>query len=109
MFSHRTTARSPKELASDFNQLVEEGKALLGALMETPRERTVDVRGVLDDVSERLADFQSTASKAAQRGAKQGAKYARRADRYLHDNPWPMVAGGIIVAVVATLWLSQRR
>ena len=109
MFSNTTTTRSPQELAGDFNQLVEQGKALLGELMEKPQERSVSVRAVLDDVGERLAGFQSSASKAAQRSARQGAKYARRADRYLHDNPWPTMVGGIILGVLATLWLSQRR
>lgn len=109
MFSNRIKTRSTQELASDFNQLVEEGRTLLGQLMEKPQERAVDVRAVLDDVSEKLAGFQSSASRAAQRGAKQGVKYARQADRYLHDNPWPTVAGGIILGVLATLWLTQRR
>lgn len=109
MFLNRTTTRSTQELASDFGQLVEEGKALLGELMETPKENGGNLRAVLDDVSEKLAEFQSSATKAAQQGARQGAKYARQADRYLHDNPWPTVAGGVILGVLATLWLSQRR
>ena len=109
MFSNRTATRSPQELAGDFNQLIEQGKALLGQLMETPEERSISVRDVLNDVGERFAGFQTSAGKAAQRGARQGAKYARRADRYIHDNPWPTMIGGIIVGVLATLWLSQRR
>jgi len=109
MFSHKTATRSPQELAGDFNQLIEQGKVLLGQLMEKPHERSINVRDVLDDVGDRLAGLQSSASKAAQRGAEQGARYARRADRYVHDNPWPTMIGGIILGVLATLWLSQRR
>ena len=108
MFWNRTTTRSPEDLASDFNQLVEEGKALLG-VMEKPQERTAKVRAVLDDMSERLVGLQSSAGKVAQRSAQQGARYAREADRYLHDNPWPAIVGGIILGVLGTLWLSQRR
>ena len=108
MFSIRTT-RSPEDLASDFNQLVEEGKALLGELMEKPQERTAKVRAVLDDMSGSLVGLQSSAGKVAQRSAQQGARYAREADRYLHDNPWPAIVGGIILGVLGTLWLSQRR
>ncbi|HEX6794212.1 MAG TPA: hypothetical protein VF304_10225 [Casimicrobiaceae bacterium] len=63
----------------------------------------------MDDVSERLAEFQSSATSAARRGARQGAVYARQADRYLRDNPWPAVAGGIMLAALATLWFTQRR
>jgi ElaB/YqjD/DUF883 family membrane-anchored ribosome-binding protein len=109
MFSNRTTTRSTQEIASDFSQLVAEGRALLGELMEKPQEGASNLRTVLDDVSEKLAGFQSSAAKAAQQGAKQGAKYARQADRYLHENPWPTVAAGIILGVLATLWWSERR
>lgn len=108
MFWNRATTRSTQELASDFNQLVDEGRALLGELAENARERA-SMRTVVDGVSERLAEFQSSATSAARRGARQGAVYARQADRYLRDNPWPAVAGGIILAALATLWLTQRR
>lgn len=108
MFWNRTTTRSTQELASDFNQLVEEGRAVLGELMENAQERA-NVRTAVEDVSDKLAEFQSSATRAARRGAKQSAVYARQADRYLRDNPWPTLAGGIIVAVLATLWLTQRR
>lgn len=106
MFSKRT-ARSTEQLASDFDALVEEGRAMLGQLAEN-RPATVNLRAVMDDVSDKLAEFQSSATKAAQQGAKQGAKYARQADRYVRDNPWPMVAAGIILGVIATLLWSQR-
>ena len=109
MFANRTTARSTQELASDFGALVEEGRALLGELAEN-RQQRVDLRGVMDDITQRLAEFQSSATRAAQQGAKQGAKYARQADRYVRDNPWPMVAAGVILGVVlTTLWWSQDR
>lgn len=108
MFWNRTTTRSTRELASDFNQLVEEGRMLLGELRANAREQA-GVRTVVDDISEKLADFQSSATSAARRGARQGADYVRQADRYLRDNPWPAVAGGIIVAALASLWLAQRR
>jgi len=49
------------------------------------------------------------ANQAALERAREGAKYARQADKYLRDNPWPFVAGGIIAGVLATLWWSQRR
>ena len=107
MFSKRTATRSTHDLAGDFDALVEEGRALLGELARN-RPGTVDLRGVMDDVSEKLAEFQSSASKAARQGAKQGAKYARPADRYVRDNPWPTGAAGVILGVLATLLWSQR-
>jgi ElaB/YqjD/DUF883 family membrane-anchored ribosome-binding protein len=107
MFSKRTATRSTQELASDFGALVEEGRALLGELGENPAEK-INLRAVMDDVSEKLADLQTSATKAAQQGARHGAAYARQADRYVRENPWPTVAAGIILGVIATLWFSQR-
>lgn len=107
MFSKRTATRSTQELASDLGALVEEGRALLGELAEN-RSGAINLRDVMDDVSERFAGLQSSATRAAQEGARQGAKYARQADRYVRDNPWPMVVAGVILGVVATLLLNPR-
>jgi len=107
MFSNRTTTRSTQEIARDFGALVEKGKALLGELAEN-RPVAANLRAVMDEVSEKFIEFQSSASKAAQQGAKEGAKYARQADRYVRDNPWSTVAAGVILGVLATLLWRQR-
>ncbi len=107
MFSKRTATRSAQELASDLDALLEEGRTLLGQLADN-RPAIPNLRAVMDDVSEKLTEFQSSATQVARQGAKQGAKYARQADRYVRDNPWPIVAVGVILGVAATLLLSQR-
>lgn len=107
MFAKAAT-RNTEQMASDFDALIEEGRAILGQLADNRSRR--DLRDVMDDVSDKLAEFQSSATKAARQGAKQGAKYARQADRYVRENPWPTVGAGIILGVVlATLWWSQDR
>ena len=109
----RDAARRTEDIADDFNALVEEGRALLSEVLEKPTSKVQGkVQGLRDtfvDVADRLAEFQSSATRAARQGAKHGARYARQADTYLHDNPWPAVAGGIVLGVLATLWWSQRR
>jgi ElaB/YqjD/DUF883 family membrane-anchored ribosome-binding protein len=105
----RRSPRSTEELANDFGQLVEEGRALLSEIMEKPQEQASNVRTLFNDVSEKLADMQASATQAARRRVREGGRYARQADKYLRDNPWPFVAGGIIAGVLATLWWSQRR
>jgi ElaB/YqjD/DUF883 family membrane-anchored ribosome-binding protein len=105
----RTATRSTDEIAAAFGNLVEEGRTLLAEVLDKPAEKTTSLRDTLDDVSQKLAEFQSSATRAARQSAKQGARYAREADRYLHDNPWPIVAGGIVLGALATLWLSHRR
>ena len=105
----RRVPRSTQELANDFNQLVDEGRALLSEMLDQPQEKSSNLRGLFDDVSERLSVMQSSATEAARQGVSEGARYARQADKYIRDNPWPFVAGGIIVGVLATLWWSERR
>ena len=106
---NRTTARSTDEIATAFGDLIEEGRTLLAEVLDKPVQKSTNLRDTLDDVSQKLAEFQASATRAARHGAKQGARYAREADRYLHDNPWPIVAGGVVLGALATLWLTQRR
>ena len=89
--------------------LVEEGQALLGELMKRPAAKTVALRDALEMASDKLASYQASATGMARRGARQGMKYARRTDQYVHANPWPVVAGGIALGILASLLWSQRR
>lgn len=113
----RSTTRSPEDIASAFGELVEEGRVLLAEALNKPDSKTKstlqDTKSTLqdtfDDVSQKLADFQSSATRAAQRGAKYGVQYAKEADRYLHDNPWPIVAAGIVLGALTAIFVMQRR
>lgn len=105
----RRATRSTEDLANDLGQLVEEGRAVLIEILDKGQDKASNVRSLFDDVSNKLADMQSSATQLALEGARDGARYARQADKYVRDNPWRFVAGGIIVGVLATLWLSQRR
>jgi ElaB/YqjD/DUF883 family membrane-anchored ribosome-binding protein len=105
----RSATRSTDQIASDFGQLIEEGREMLDKFAKKPAAAKASLRTTLEEVSDKLADYQSSATKIARRGARQGTKYARQADDYVHVNPWPVVAGGIVLGVIASLWLSQRR
>ena len=107
----RAIERDPEEMASDFDALVEQGRAMLEDIMGSrPSRNVAKARSALDDVTQRLADMQSSATKAARQGVKESARYARQADQYLHDNPWPAIAGGIVLGgLLATFWWAQRR
>jgi ElaB/YqjD/DUF883 family membrane-anchored ribosome-binding protein len=94
-------------MASDFAQLIEEGRALLGEMVGKPVQKTT--RDTLDQVSEKVSDLQAYALRAARQGVSRGAKYGKQADRYLRDNPWPTLAGGIALGIIAAVLWSQRR
>ena len=106
---NRTATRSTNEIAKDFGQLIDEGRELLGEFAKKPAAAKATLSDTLDDMSDKLASYQTSATRIARRAARQGAKHVRRADDYVHANPWPIVAGGIALGVLASLWLSQRR
>jgi ElaB/YqjD/DUF883 family membrane-anchored ribosome-binding protein len=106
---NRSRTRSADQIASGFGQLIEEGREMLGEVAKRPAAAKASLRDALDDVSDKLAGYKTSATRIARRGARRGTKYVRRADDYVHDNPWPAIAGGIALGALASLWLSQRR
>jgi ElaB/YqjD/DUF883 family membrane-anchored ribosome-binding protein len=103
----RTAQRREEEMASDFAQLIEEGRALLGEMVGKPVQQST--RDTLDQVSAKVSDLQDYAVRAARQGVARGTKYGKQADRYLRDNPWPTLAGGIALGIIAAALWSQRR
>jgi ElaB/YqjD/DUF883 family membrane-anchored ribosome-binding protein len=115
----RDVPRTAEEIAGELGRLVEDGRALLGEAVDRAPGKVQRLQEAFDrapgkvqrlqeafaDGGDRLSDIQTSATRAAKRGA----KYARRADDYVHDNPWPAVAAGLALGVLATLWWSQRR
>ena len=64
----RMAARDTDEMASDFDQLVEQGRALLQDIMDRrPARNVAGLRSTLDDVTERLAGIQLSATRARAR------------------------------------------
>ena len=106
---NKTSTRSTEEIACDFAELVEEGRALLGEALDRPSRKMGNLRQTFDDVGKKLAEFQTSATRAAQQGLKQGSRQMRQADQYVRDNAWWTLAGGILVGVAAAMLWSQRR
>src|SRR4029077_4852617 len=75
---NRTATRSTDQIASDFGQLIDEGREMLDEFAKKPALAKENLRATLADVSDKLADYQSSATKIARRGARQGTKYARQ-------------------------------
>ena len=101
----RTAPRSQADIAHDFAELVDEGRALLGEMVGKPVKST---RDTLDQMSAKVADLQDYALSAARQGMAHGAKYGQQADRFVRDNPWPTIAGGIALGVIAALLWKRR-
>jgi ElaB/YqjD/DUF883 family membrane-anchored ribosome-binding protein len=102
----RTAQRSQENLANDFAELIEEGRALLGEMVGKPVKTAT--RDTIDEVSGKVADLQSYALAAAREGIARGAQYGKHAGRLVRENPWPTLAGGVALGVIAMLLWRRR-
>ena len=101
----KTAPRNPDDIANDFAELIEEGRALLGEMVGKPMKTS---RATLGEMSGKISDLQDYALSAARQGMARGAKYGQQADRFVRENPWPTSAGGIAIGVIAALWWKRR-
>jgi ElaB/YqjD/DUF883 family membrane-anchored ribosome-binding protein len=101
---HHDIRASGERIASDFQALLNDTEGLLravsgasGETIENTRER---IQQRVDALRKTLADGQDSAVKNAR-------KAALSADRYVHDNPWPIIGGALAAGVI--LGLLARR
>jgi len=106
---NKAATRSTDDIASDLDDLIDQGRELLAEVLETTGKRSSSLRSTFDDVGGKVAQLQTTATRAAQRGMQQGGRLARQTDRYMRDNPWQAIAGALAMGIVATWWWNQRR
>jgi ElaB/YqjD/DUF883 family membrane-anchored ribosome-binding protein len=102
----RTAQRSQDDIANDFAELIEEGRALLGEMVGKPVKTAT--RDTMDQMSGKVADLQDYALAAAREGMARGAKYGKQAGRLVRENPWPTLAGGVALGVIAMLLWKRR-
>ena len=109
MSRDQAAARNVDDIAQRFGELLDEGQTLLAEALGKPaRSKAAALRDSVDDVADMLSGFQSSATRAARESVKRGARYARQADQYLHDNPWPAIAGGVAIGVLAMMLWTRR-
>jgi ElaB/YqjD/DUF883 family membrane-anchored ribosome-binding protein len=102
----RTAQRTQDDIASDFAELIEEGRALLGEMVGKPVKTAT--RDTIAEMSGKVADLQEYALAAAREGVARGTKYGRQAGRLVRENPWPTLAGGVALGVIAVLLWKRR-
>src|SRR5688572_23650486 len=98
------TARS--QLVDDFRKIVSDSEALLRAMGSVPGDKARELRSSVEEnlagAKERLRELQSAAME-------KGAAAARATDEYVHENPWPLIAGAALVGFLAGLMVSHGR
>ena len=101
---HKDIRNSGERIATDFQALLVDAEGLLravsgasGEAMETARAQ---IQHRVDSLRRALEDGQESALGHA-RGA------AQSADRYVRDNPWPIIGGALAVGIILGV-LSRR-
>lgn len=97
------SARS--QLVEDFRKIVSDSEALLRAIGSVPGDKARELRTSVEEnlagAKERLRDLQSQAME-------RGTAAAKAADEYVHENPWPLIAGAAAAGFILGLLFSGR-
>jgi ElaB/YqjD/DUF883 family membrane-anchored ribosome-binding protein len=101
---HPDIRNSGERIVADFQSLLADAEGLLramsGASGEAMEQARKQVQQRVDSMRRTIADGQNSALGHA-RSAAQGA------DRYVHQNPWPVIGGALAAGVI--LGLLARR
>lgn len=103
------THAAREKLVQDFNEVVADTEQLLKSVAAAGGEKTQALRANVEEslarARERLKELQDEATERTRDAA-------RKADRYVHDNPWQslgIVAGiAAVLGVVVGLLLNRR-
>lgn len=97
------SARS--QLVDDFRKIVSDSEALLKAIGTVPGDKARELRASVEEnlagARERLRELQSAAME-------RGSAAVKATDEYVHENPWPLIGGAMVVGFVLGLMFSDR-
>ena len=94
------------QLMDDFSKVVSDTEALLRAVGSVPGDKASALRASVEEslgnAKKHLRDLQGAA-------VEKTARAARATDEYVHDNPWPLIAGAAVVGFVVGLMVGGER
>ena len=94
------------QLVEDFRRIVSDSEALLRAIGSLPGDKARELRSSVEEnlagAKERLRELQGAAME-------RGTAAARAADEYVHENPWPLIAGAAAIGFLVGLMVSNGR
>ena len=92
------------QLIDDFSKVVTDTEALLRAVASVPGDKASSVRASVEDslatAKQRLRELQGAA-------VEKTAAAAKVTDEYVHENPWPLIAGAAVVGFVLGLMVRN--
>jgi ElaB/YqjD/DUF883 family membrane-anchored ribosome-binding protein len=94
------------QLLDDFSKVVTDAEALLRAVASAPGDKATELRAraeeSLGSAKKRLRELQGAA-------VEKTTAASRVTDEYVHDNPWPLIAGAGVVGFLLGLMVGGDR
>jgi ElaB/YqjD/DUF883 family membrane-anchored ribosome-binding protein len=94
---------SRERIAADFEALLDDTENLLravaGAGGETVKTARNRIQDRIADLKRVVGDGQDGAMHEMRAAAKEVRGAAKKADRYVHQNPWPAIGGALLVGI----------
>ena len=94
------------QLLDDFSKVVTDAEALLRAVASVPGEKTTELRARAEEslgtAKKRLRELQGAA-------VEKTTVAVRATDEYVHENPWPLIAGAGVVGFLLGLMVGGDR
>jgi len=95
---------SGERIVSDFQALLNDTEGLLRALSGASGEA---IDGTRERIQQRVNEMRRTLANGQESALKSARQTAASADRYVHQNPWPVIGGALAVGVIVGL-LARR-
>jgi ElaB/YqjD/DUF883 family membrane-anchored ribosome-binding protein len=101
---HNDIRNSGERIVSDFQALLNDTEGLLRALSGASGEA---IEGTRERIQQRVNEMRRTLSDGQESALKSARQAATSADRYVHQNPWPVIGGALAAGVIVGL-LARR-
>ena len=101
---HNDIRNSGERIVSDFQALLNDTEGLLRALSGASGEA---IEGTRERIQQRVNDMRRTLADGQESALKSARQAATTADKYVHQNPWPVIGGALAAGVIIGL-LARR-
>lgn len=106
MHSSSDVSNARAQLVDDFRRIVSDSEALLRAIGSAPTDKARELRASIEEnltgARERLRALQGTA-------VERTSAAVHATDEYVHENPWPLIAGAAVVGFLLGMAVSEGR
>ena len=101
---HHDIRNSSERIAADFQALLDDAEGLLRAVSGASGEA---MDGARRQIQQRVDSMRKTLADGQHSALGHARSAARSADKYVHQNPWPVIGGALATGLIVGL-LARR-